>query len=176
MSDQHRHHDTSTQPTNDFRQGIGEPTERYIDVYLGHGTATAFRSSCCERCIADGVLTLTGILLVQGSNDPLSINIRYTFLVAPALFAGSIYWWKSRQSLFHSRRLKSIWNGCITLSLIFAIAGNQNRSFSFAIPDSIQPWVYASPIPSAINSRRCCRHGSWWRAERTSSKRAQTVD
>ena len=113
---------------------------------LGMGLPLLFVPLVAKDALLMASLPLTGILLAQGSNDPLSITIRYTFLVAPALFAGSIYWWKSRQSLFHSRRLKSIWNGCIALSLIFAIAGDQNRSFSFAIPDSIQPWVYASPI------------------------------
>ena len=89
---------------------------------------------------------LLGLLLAKGSNDPLSINIRYTFLVVPGLFGGSICWWRSRQKLFSSKRFRQIWTGCIVLSLLFAIAGNQNRSFSFLIPDSIQPWLYTSPV------------------------------
>jgi len=91
-------------------------------------------------------LPLLGLLLARGSNDPLSINIRYTFLVIPGLFAGTSLWWRSRQNLFNSRKLRNIWAGCIALSLLFAVAGNQNRSFSFLIPDSIHPWVYQTPF------------------------------
>lgn len=136
-----------------FARELASPPKDTLMYILGMGLPLLFVPLVAKDALLMASLPLTGILLAQGSNDPLSINIRYTFLVAPALFAGSIYWWKSRQSLFHSRRLKSIWNGCIALSLIFAIAGNQNRSFSFAIPDSIQPWVYASPIEQ-------WRHGS----------------
>lgn len=89
---------------------------------------------------------LLGLLLAKGSNDPLSINIRYTFLVVPGLFGGSIYWWQSREKIFASKRFRQIWTGCMVLSLLFAIAGNQNRSFSFLIPDSIQPWLYNNPV------------------------------
>ena len=91
-------------------------------------------------------LPLLGLLLARGSNDPLSINIRYTFLVVPGLFAGTILWWKQRQQLFAAPRLRQLWHGCILLSLLFAITANQNRSFSFLIPDSVQPWVYANPV------------------------------
>ena len=91
-------------------------------------------------------LPLLGLLLAQGSNDPLSINIRYTFLVVPGLFAGAILWWQSRQQLFGSARLRQIWTGCIVLSLIFAITANQNRAFSFLIPDSVRPLIYANPV------------------------------
>ena len=90
-------------------------------------------------------LPLLGLLLAQGSNDPLSINIRYTFLVVPGLFAGASIWWERRQHHFGSKRLRQIWTGCILLSLLFAITANQNRGFSFLIPDSVQPWVYSNP-------------------------------
>ena len=53
-------------------------------------------------------LPLLGLLLAQGFNNPLSINIRYTYLVVPGLFAGAVFWWRGRQVLFESRRLRRI--------------------------------------------------------------------
>lgn len=91
-------------------------------------------------------LPLLGLLLAQGFNDPLSISIRYTYLVVPGLFVGTIFWWRNHQSLFQSRRLRSLWSGAIALSILFTISGNPNRSLSWLVPDSIQPWIYRSPL------------------------------
>ncbi|CAK6699505.1 DUF2079 domain-containing protein [Synechococcus sp. CBW1107] len=91
-------------------------------------------------------LPLLGLLLAQGSNNPLSINIRYTYLVVPGLFAGSALWWQRHQPLFASRRLRRVWAGCILLSLLFTLGSNPNRSLSWLIPDSIQPLVYSNPM------------------------------
>jgi uncharacterized membrane protein len=90
-------------------------------------------------------LPLLGLLLAQGANNPLSINIRYTYLVVPGLFAGSILWWERHRSLFESRRFRRLWSACMVLSLLFTISGNPNRSLSWIIPDSLHPWVYSSP-------------------------------
>jgi len=141
-----------SQPLIAIKELLSPPKDTLMYA-LGMGLPLLFVPLIAKDAWLMAALPVTGILLAQGSNDPLSINIRYTFLVAPQLFAGSIYWWRTRQSLFHSKRLKSIWNGCIALSLMIAIAANQNRSFSFAIPDSFQPWVYTSPIEQ-------WRHGS----------------
>jgi hypothetical protein len=98
-------------------------------------------------------LPLLGLLLAQGNNNPLSINIRYTFLVVPGLFAGAVFWWQRHGRLFAtSRRLRSVWAGCILLSLLFTLVGNPNRSLSFLLPDSVDPWVHSSP-------QRQWRHG-----------------
>jgi len=92
-------------------------------------------------------LPLLGLLLAQGNNNPLSINIRYTFLVVPGLFAGAVYWWQRHSRIFAtSRRLRAVWTGCILLSLLFTLASNPNRSLSFLIPDSVDPWVHSSPL------------------------------
>ncbi len=90
-------------------------------------------------------LPLLGLLLAQGFNNPLSINIRYTYLVVPGLFAGSILWWEQHRSLFASKRFRQIWRACILLSLLFTIGGNPNRSLSWIIPDSVRPLIYRSP-------------------------------
>jgi uncharacterized membrane protein len=88
---------------------------------------------------------LLGLLLAQGDNNPLSINIRYTLLVVPGLFAGSILWWQRHRQAWHSRTLRRIWASCLALSLLFTLTGNPNRSLSWLIPDSVRPWVYSAP-------------------------------
>jgi uncharacterized membrane protein len=95
-------------------------------------------------------LPLLGLLLAQGSNNPLSINIRYTFLVVPGLFAGAALWWRSHAHLFAQRRLRAFWGGCIALSLLFTLTSNPNRSLSWLVPDSISPWVH---VPLAAQWR-----------------------
>ncbi|MFM7465831.1 MAG: DUF2079 domain-containing protein [Cyanobium sp.] len=95
-------------------------------------------------------LPLLGLLLAQGSNNPLSINIRYTFLVVPGLFAGAALWWRSHANLFALRRLRAFWAGCIALSLLFTLTSNPNRCLSWLVPDSITPWVH---VPLAVQWR-----------------------
>ncbi len=133
------------QPFTLLRELITPPgaTIRYL---IGQGLPLLFVPLISADAWLLMGLPMLGLLLAKGSNDPLSINIRYTFLVVPGLFAGSIYWWRSRQQIFASRPFKKIWTGCILLSLIFCILGNQNRSFSFLMPDSFHPWVYVNPI------------------------------
>lgn len=87
-------------------------------------------------------LPLLGLLLARGSNNPLSINIRYTFLVVPGLFAGAALWWRERSGVFSQRPVRAIWAGCIVLSLLFTLTSNPNRSLSWLIPDSVSPWVH----------------------------------
>lgn len=87
-------------------------------------------------------LPLLGLLLARGSNNPLSINIRYTYLVVPGLYAGAALWWEQHLALFQARRLRRVWMGCIALSLIFTLTSNPNRSLSWLIPDSVTPWVH----------------------------------
>lgn len=87
-------------------------------------------------------LPLLGLLLARGSNNPLSINIRYTYLVVPGLYAGAALWWQRHQALFQSRRLQRVWIGCMALSLIFTLTSNPNRSLSWLVPDSVTPWVH----------------------------------
>ena len=99
-------------------------------------------------------LPLLGLLLAQGFNNPLSINIRYTYLVIPGLFAGTIFWWERHRGLFETRRFRQLWRACILLSLLFTITSNPNRSLNWIIPDSIQPLVYRSPWQQWQHSQR----------------------
>jgi uncharacterized membrane protein len=93
-------------------------------------------------------LPLLGLLLARGSNNPLSINIRYTFLVVPGLFAGAALWWRGHASLFARRRWRAVWAGCLALSLLFTLTSNPNRSLSWLIPDSVSPWLHVTPAES----------------------------
>ena len=133
------------QPLTLLRELVSPPGDTLM-YFLGMGLPLLFVPLISADALLMASLPLLGLLLARGSNDPLSINIRYTFLVIPGLFAGTSLWWRSRQNLFNSRKLRNIWAGCIALSLLFAVAGNQNRSFSFLIPDSIHPWVYQTPF------------------------------
>ncbi len=77
----------------------------------------------------------------------LSITIRYAMTVVPGLFYGAILWWSNRESEIEktalpSTKFRRFWVICICLSLFFTFTSNQNRTFYFLIPDSVQPWVY----------------------------------
>lgn len=99
-------------------------------------------------------LPMLGLLLAQGSNNPLSVNIRYSYLVIPGLFAGAIHWWRLRPGLIASARLKAFWKGCLILSLLLALSSNPNRSLSFLIPDSVSPWLYRPPAQQWAHGRQ----------------------
>ena len=121
------------------------PPGRTLGYLAGQGLPLAFIPFLALDSWLLMALPLLGLLLAQGFNNPLSINIRYTYLVVPGLFAGSIFWWERHRSLFESRRFRTLWRACILLSLLFTIGGNPNRSLSWVMPDSIQPWVYRTP-------------------------------
>ncbi len=92
----------------------------------------------------------------------LAINIRYAMTVVPGLFYGAILWWADRQkeedkiksgektslrfpsAMFpfpSSAKFRRFWSFCICLSLFFTFTSNPNRTFSFILPDAIEPWV-----------------------------------
>ncbi len=74
--------------------------------------------------------------------------------MVPGLFAGAVLWWRSRQALFESRRLRRIWAGAIALSCFFTVTANPNQSLSWMIPDSIQPWIYRDPVAQFRHGQR----------------------
>ncbi len=126
-------------------------TLRYL---AGQGLPLLFIPLICADAWLLMGLPLLGLLLAQGSNNPLSINIRYALLVVPGLFVGALCWWEQHPQLQGSRRLRQVWQGCIGLSLLFALMANPNRSLSFVIPDSVQPWVYANPVAQWRHGQR----------------------
>ncbi|MEO0854580.1 MAG: DUF2079 domain-containing protein, partial [Cyanobacteria bacterium J06648_11] len=38
------------------------------------------------------------------------------------------------------------WVACIVISLLYVPVANSHRTFYFAIPDSVNPWVYVAPV------------------------------
>ncbi|NET34697.1 MAG: DUF2079 domain-containing protein [Cyanothece sp. SIO1E1] len=82
-------------------------------------------------------------LFIRDDTTALAINLRYAMTVAPAFFYGAIIWWSQ-----HPNALKPwfrrFWLFCIGFSLVFTLASNPNRAWSFIIPDSIEPLVYVS--------------------------------
>ncbi|HBQ99670.1 MULTISPECIES: DUF2079 domain-containing protein [unclassified Roseofilum] len=88
----------------------------------------------------------------------LSVNVRYAIAVVPGLCYGAILWWsgegfnnffqpnKPRQPRALSRVSKRVWAICLSISIFLAIAANPNRTLYFIVPDSVEPWVYVSPL------------------------------
>ncbi|MDQ2099155.1 MAG: DUF2079 domain-containing protein [Tychonema bourrellyi B0820] len=104
---------------------------------------------------------LLKLFLAKGESV-LAINIRYAMTVVPGLFYGAILWWADRQkeedkirsgektvlrfpsAMFpfpSSAKFRRFWSFCICLSLFFTFTSNPNRTFSFILPDAIDPWV-----------------------------------
>ena len=90
--------------------------------------------------------SLLGLFLAQGSNDPLSITIRYTLLVVPGFSLGTLLWWSQRKQPSPGRRTRLAWGIAISLSLLLTVSSNPHRSLSWIVPDSIQPMVFSNPI------------------------------
>ena len=90
--------------------------------------------------------SLLGLFLAQGSNDPLSITIRYTLLVVPGFSMGTLLWWSRRQQAIPGRRTRLAWGMAISLSLLLTVSSNPHRSLSWIVPDSVSPMVFSSPI------------------------------
>lgn len=76
--------------------------------------------------------------------DAISISLRYTLTWIPGLFYGTILWWKRHPHHFRPR-LYRFWVLCLVLSIALTLLSNPNRALSFALPDSVQPWVYVTP-------------------------------
>jgi hypothetical protein len=90
--------------------------------------------------------SLLGLFLAQGSNDPLSITIRYTLLVVPGFSMGTLLWWSRRQQAIPGSRTRLAWGMAISLSLLLTVSSNPHRSLSWIVPDSVSPMVFSSPI------------------------------
>jgi uncharacterized membrane protein len=109
---------------------------------------------------------LLKLFLAKGESV-LAINIRYAMTVVPGLFYGAILWWADRQkeedkirsgeqtvlrfpsAMFpfpSSSLFRRFWALCICLSLFFTFTSNPNRTFSFILPDAIDPWVQIPAI------------------------------
>ena len=126
-------------------QQLIDPPGQTLLYLLGHALPFLFVPLLSLDTVLLAGPCLLGLFLAQGANDPLSITIRYTLLVVPGFALGSMFWWQRRRDPVPGRRTRLAWGCCLALSLLLTISSNPHRSLSFAIPDSIQPWIYSPP-------------------------------
>jgi hypothetical protein len=101
--------------------------------------------------------TIAGVplfkLLIAQGDSVLVINIRYAMTIVPGLFYGAILWWSSHQDQFKRRGVRRFWVGCVTLSLLFTVTSNPNRTLYFLIPDSFDPRVHVGLVEQWRHAR-----------------------
>jgi uncharacterized membrane protein len=118
------------------------PIDRKIRYLIGHCLPLAFIPAVSPASWMIAGFPLLKLFLGQGESL-LAITIRYALTVVPGLFYGAILWWSQHPQVFKPR-FRRFWIGCICLSLFFSVTSNPNRTFYFAIPDSVKPWVHVS--------------------------------
>ncbi len=128
-----------------------------LKYLLGQWLPLAFVPAVAPAAWAIAGFPLLKLLLGKGQTV-LVISIRYAMSVTPGLFYGAILWWAGQGfgnfnkslSKCQPRKLRpqfrSFWIFCICLSIIFTITSNPSRTISFLVPDSVEPWVYVSPV------------------------------
>ena len=133
-----------SQPTLLLQQLIDPPgqTLRYL---LGHSLPFLFVPLISLDTWLLAGPSLLGLFLAQGTNDPLAITIRYTWLVVPGFALGSLFWWERQADPSPGPRMRLAWGAALALSLLLTVTSNPHRSLSMLMPDSIAPWVHASP-------------------------------
>jgi len=124
-------------------QELVSPPDRTLNYLLGQWLPLAFVPALSPAAWVLVIFPLTKIFMRQ---DPtaLSLHLRYALTVVPGLFYGTILWWAQRPQMFQPR-VRQFWQVCIGLALVLTLTSNPNRALSIVIPDSFQPWVYASP-------------------------------
>lgn len=123
---------------------IFTPFGRTVRYLLGHWVPLAFIPVISGSAWALVIFPLLKILIRQQDIVSLSLHLRYAMTLVPGLFYGVILWWAAHPNRF-DRPFRRVWTVCLILSLFFTITANPNRTLSWAIPDSFQPWVYVSP-------------------------------
>jgi uncharacterized membrane protein len=140
--------------SNPFRL-IGElltPFDRTIAYLLGQGLPLMFVPFASLAAWTIAGVPLFKLLIAQG-DSVLVINIRYAMTIVPGLFYGAILWWSSHQDQFKRRGVRRFWVGCVTLSLLFTVTSNPNRTLYFLIPDSFDPRVHVGLVEQWRHAR-----------------------
>jgi uncharacterized membrane protein len=131
------------------------PLDGTIRYLLGQWLPLAFVPAISPASWLVAGFPLLKLLLGQGMSV-LAITIRYAMSIVPGLFYGTILWWAGQGfknfgpdlGALQPRKLTSnfrnFWIFCLSLSLVFTITSNPNRTLYFVIPDSVKPWVYVS--------------------------------
>jgi len=117
------------------------PLGNTVRFMLGHWLPLLFVpaiSPAAWLCTAPPLATL---LLRSDTEIALSMQLRYTVMVVPGMFYGAVVWWSHRGQKL-SQRTRSLWAACLCLSLLFTFTLNPSRTWSFIIPDSVDPWVH----------------------------------
>lgn len=120
------------------------PFDRTLRYLLGQWVPLAFVTVVSPSAWALAGFPTLKILIQQQDITALSLHLRYAMTLVPGLFYGAILWWSAHSQRF-DRPFRRIWAVCIALSLFFTVTANPNRTLSWLIPDSFQPWVYVSP-------------------------------
>ncbi|GAB4374308.1 MAG: hypothetical protein Kow00121_18580 [Elainellaceae cyanobacterium] len=120
------------------------PFDRTIRYLLGQWVPLAFIPVISASAWALAGFPILKILIQQQDITALSLHLRYAMTIVPGLFYGVILWWSAHPQRF-DRPFRRFWAICIILSLFFTVTANPNRTLSWLIPDSFQPWVYVSP-------------------------------
>jgi uncharacterized membrane protein len=134
-----------SQPLIMFKELISPPGQTFLYL-LGHGLPFLMVPLISLDAWILAGPSLLGLFLAQGSNDPLSITIRYTLLVVPGFSLGTLLWWSRRKQPIPGRRTRLAWGIAISLSLLLTVSSNPHRSLSWIVPDSINPLIFSSPI------------------------------
>jgi uncharacterized membrane protein len=127
---------------------IFDPFWGTLKYLLGQWLPLAFVPAIAPASWMVAGFPLLKLLIAQG-DSVLAINIRYAMTIVPGLFYGAIVWWSQHPQAFRPW-FRRFWIVCISLSLLFTVTSNPNRTLSFLIPDSVDPWVYVS-LPQRWN-------------------------
>ncbi|MGF1524553.1 MAG: DUF2079 domain-containing protein [Leptolyngbyaceae cyanobacterium] len=119
------------------------PVSATLRFLSGHWLPLMFVPAISPAAWLSGLAPLTALFLRQDTHIALSMQLRYTLMVVPGIFYGTILWWTKRPPKL-SPRTRRIWAACLCLSLLFTFTLNPSRTWSFILPDSIDPWVYLS--------------------------------
>ncbi|MFL2511475.1 MAG: DUF2079 domain-containing protein [Synechococcus sp.] len=133
------------QPLTLLKELISPPGQTFLYL-LGHGLPFLMVPLISLDAWILAGPSLLGLFLAQGSNDPLSITIRYTLLVVPGFSLGTLLWWSRRRQPIPGHRTRLAWGIAISLSLLLTVSSNPHRSLSWMVPDSVNPMVFSSPI------------------------------
>ncbi|MEM6521918.1 MAG: DUF2079 domain-containing protein [Cyanobacteria bacterium P01_C01_bin.70] len=132
------------------------PLDGTLEYLAGHWLPLAFVPALSPTSWIMAGPPLLKLTLTEGDSG-LDTSIRYALNVVPGMFYGAIIWWSGQgwrrfgQPLAAltirrpSRNMRRFWSFCLVVSLVIVPLANPSRAFSFAVPDSFQPWVYVPP-------------------------------
>ena len=121
---------------------ILQPFDRTLLYLLSQWLPLAFICVISPAAWLAAGFPLLLLLLAQGQTV-LSTTTRYAMAIVPGLFYGTMLWWTHHPKGFRPG-FRRFWSFCLALSLLFTLTPNPHRTFSFLIPDSFDPLVYAT--------------------------------